>query len=179
MTVLRSATETFGSGHNIDGDKHLPSYIGIHVRRGDQLATSWSFHNGYVPTVNYAQAALDSWSRLHLSSSSPLTVYVASDSPAAQLELIDAFPSDTRIFSLSLSEDAELKALKSPGEYVQAEFARLGEETRKKATRGMIVDFAMLNGMWNRQEVVPEATVCTIRCINMFMITSLLLILRP
>jgi hypothetical protein len=162
-SITQSAAKSPVSGQNTPNGEHKPSYIGIHVRRGDKLATSWAFHNGYVPIPNYAQAALDTWSRLQLSSA-PLTLYIASDSPSAQHELANAFPPDTRVLSLSLSDDPELKALKSPGEYVQAEFARLGETERKQATRGMIVDFAMISGMWAGESVVPEATICTIRC---------------
>jgi len=148
-----------------DTNIHLPSYIGVHVRRGDLHATSWAFHKGYVPIINYAQAALATWSRL-FPSSSPSTIYIASDSPSAERELSDALPSNTSVLSLSRSANPELRTLASPKEYVQSEFAGLGEEERINATRGMIVDFAMVSGMWAwPDDVIPDATVCTIGCV--------------
>jgi hypothetical protein len=145
-----------------DANAYSPSYIGVHVRRGDQKAKSWAFHNGFVPIANYAQAILETWSRLFPSSPSPSTVYIASDSPSAQRELVNALP-QTSVLSLSLSANPELRALASQREYKQEDFGGLGEEERVNATRGMIVDFAMVNGMWTWQDdVVPEATICTI-----------------
>jgi hypothetical protein len=54
--------------------------------------------------------------------------------------------------------------LASRKEYVQKEFAALDEEGRVNATRGVIVDFAMISGMWRwKEDAAPEATVCTIK----------------
>jgi hypothetical protein len=36
-------------------------------------------------------------------------------------------------------------------------------DERIQATRGMIVDFALLSGMWSEdRDIIPAATVCTI-----------------
>jgi hypothetical protein len=146
---------------------HTPSYVGVHVRRGDLRATSWSFHKGYVPINNYAQAALETWTRIFPSSSVPsLAVYIASDSPSADADLKNILPPNVSILSLSRSANPELKVLASPKEYVQNDFNGWGEEERKNATTGMIVDFAMVSGMWAwKDELIPEATVCTIGCV--------------
>jgi hypothetical protein len=152
--------------HTKRTESNSPSYIGIHVRRGDQRATSWSFHDGFVPIANYVQAALDTWSRIFPSSHSSSVVYIASDSPSALNELENDFPPNTAIFSLSRSNDSELRALASKRAYVQKEFAGLDEDERINATKGMIVDFSMVNGMWKwNDDVAPEATICTIRCV--------------
>jgi hypothetical protein len=96
-----------------------------------------------------------------------MTVWIASDSPSAQQELVKALPADTQILSLSLSKDQELTTLESPKEYVQAEFAQLSEDSRKRQTRGMIVDLAMVAGMWNQEVAAPpEAIICTIRSVG-------------
>ena len=162
--VIRSAAMNRGPSPDTGSNHHAPSYIGIHIRRGDQRPSLWEYHHGYVPIAKYADATSKAWSRLLPSVPHPMAVYIASDSPSAQQELVKSLPTDTQVLSLSLSNDEELMGLESPKEYVQAEFARLSEESRKRATRGMIVDFAMISGMWNQDaEVVPEATVCTIR----------------
>ncbi len=59
-------------------------------------------------------------------------------------------------------QNAELKSLASPGEYFQGDFDKYDLETRIKATRGMIVDFALLSGAWIQGG--PDAIVCTVRC---------------
>jgi hypothetical protein len=162
--VVRLAAKSRTPSPETDGNPYPPSYIGIHVRRGDQHASSWEYHNGYIPIAKYAQSISDAWSRLLPSVPHPMVVYAASDSSSALQDLVKSLPDDTQILSLSLSDDAELKALKSPKEYVQSEFAQLPEESRKTATRGVIVDFALVSGMWNNEgEVTPEATLCTIK----------------
>jgi hypothetical protein len=94
-------------------------------------------------------------------------VYIASDSPAAEAELVDALPSNMLLFSLSRSQNPELRALASPNGYVQKEFDKLELEERVNLTRGMVVDFAMLSGMWAwNDDIIPRAIVCTIRYVK-------------
>jgi hypothetical protein len=123
-------------------------YIGVHLRRGDCTALSWEFHDGYVPISNYVQAIKDTWSRI-FPAEDPLAsrIYVASDSPTAQDELIKSLHSDVSVFSLAQSKNPDLQALASPRAYVQDKFSNLELAERIRATRGMIVDFALLNGM--------------------------------
>lgn len=138
-------------------------YIGVHLRRGDRHASSWSFHGGYVPIADYVQAVKDTWSRLFSQFDSIPVVYLSSDSPSALSELASVLGPQIVVYSLGQSQDPALQALVSPGEYVQQEFNELDETIRVTATKGMIVDFALLNGMWAwKDDIIPAATVCTV-----------------
>jgi hypothetical protein len=93
-------------------------------------------------------------------------LYIATDSLSAQREFINALPSSTWVFSLSHTDNPNLRALASKKEagYVQSEFNNLRLDERVDQTRGMIVDFAMISGLWALEnDIVPGATVCTIR----------------
>jgi len=148
-------------------------YIGVHLRRGDRHPASYNYHGGYVPISDYVQAITDTWTRLNSEASSlqddpspDPVVYIAFDSPSAQAELASSLPRDT-IFSLSRSKDPGLQALASTRDYVQKEFDELGEEARINATRGMVLDFAIISGMWAWDgDIFPNATVCTIRSVS-------------
>ncbi|KAH8099442.1 hypothetical protein BXZ70DRAFT_1030725 [Cristinia sonorae] len=152
---------------------HNPDpYIAVHIRKGDRHAAIFPYRGSYVPMDKYIDATQNAWKRLYPNDSSasrepghypsPPITYIASDSPAALKEFTNAFPTSTAVFSLDSSTDPELRGLASPREYVQSEFNQLGEEERILLTRGMIVDFALLSGLWAWEgEVVPGATVCT------------------
>lgn len=135
----------------------------MHIRRGDRKAISWKYHKTYIPIPNYVQAFDDTWKRL-ISGTAPSSggiAYVASDSSSALEEFAQSLTAAT-IFSLSRSKDSELRALASPGEYFQTEFNKLEESARITATRGMIVDFALLSGAWTQDgDLIPDATICT------------------
>ena len=91
----------------------------------------------------------------------PPLMWLASDSPPASREFISAFPTATAVFSLAHSTNSELRALAPVHEYVQAEFDKESLEERVRLTRGMIVDLAMVSGLWSWPgEVVPGAVVC-------------------
>jgi hypothetical protein len=93
-----------------------------------------------------------------------MTVYIASDSPPAEAELAGALPSNTELLSLARSRNLELRELASPKEYVQQEFNKLPSEEQINLTRGMVVDFAVLSGMWaGNDDILPKAIVCTLR----------------
>ncbi|KAG6911277.1 hypothetical protein DXG01_002116 [Tephrocybe rancida] len=137
------------------------SYIALHLRRGDRKP---AFYRGdHVPTENFVQAATTSWSRLSPDRSpEDLVLYVASDSASALREIVDLTSTRYTMFSLFGSANPELRALASPGEYTQKEFNLLSTDARIRATRGMIVDFALLSGMWAEDaDPLPKATVCT------------------
>ncbi|OCH90049.1 hypothetical protein OBBRIDRAFT_793667 [Obba rivulosa] len=152
-------------------------YIAIHIRRGDQTAKSWKHHKGYVPLEDYVQAARDTWTRLFAGTPAaapanpepaqfpaPPITYVASDAPEALRGFTGAFPPETALFALATSTRAELRALAPHHEYNQTAFGAEDEEERVRLTRGMVVDFAMLSGLWaEKGEVVPGAVVCTVR----------------
>ncbi|GLB43568.1 hypothetical protein LshimejAT787_1400800 [Lyophyllum shimeji] len=150
---LTSVTSPDGSGFD--------SYVAVHLRRGDREP---AFYRGkYVPAADFVQAATEVWSELNLDKTpESLSIYVASDSVAALREVEDLTATRYTTFSLFQSADAELRGLASPAEYVQKEFDELQESARIRATRGMIVDFALLSGMWaSEEDVLPEATICT------------------
>lgn len=141
-------------------------YLSVHIRRGDRLGMTWKYHKTHLPTSLYVNAALETWQRLNPTSDGNPLFYVASDSPAAVEEFIDQLPSTVRVFSLGWSSDEELKAIASPRSYVQEEFDTLSEEERTRLTEGMIVDFALLTGLWMKEDdpgVRPYATVCGLR----------------
>jgi hypothetical protein len=96
-------------------------------------------------------------------------LYVAADSPSAQKEFINALPPNAWVFSLAASDDPALRALagKKVSGYVQSEFDKLALDERIKQTRGMVVDFAMISGLWAwGKDTIPSATICTIRYVR-------------
>jgi len=112
---------------------------------GDRKPASYEYHD-YIATQEFAQAANDNWRRLHPDSDGLLSkpiVYVSSDSPSALSEFLEDF--DGQTFSLFVSEI--LRDVACPGEYYQEHFNKL-EDERVMATRGMIIDFALLS--WTR-----------------------------
>ncbi|KAG5644143.1 hypothetical protein DXG03_009037 [Asterophora parasitica] len=136
------------------------SYIAVHLRRGDRAP---AFYRGqYVPAEKFVQAVTDSWSRLNPDRSPEnLSIYVASDSPAAHAEVVDLILYTT--FSLAQSVDPEIRGLASPEEYTQKSFWGLEPTARIRSTRGMIVDFALLSGAWARsRDPLPVATLVAV-----------------
>lgn len=107
-----------------------------------------------------------------------IAVYVASDDPAARaaLELVLLTTGDMstnasegadanedtssdepvprrrrvirKVISLDTIEDTSLSALASGAAYVQSEFNALSEDERVRLTRGALVDFALVSGLW-------------------------------
>lgn len=157
-SLIRKARDQFMSND--------PRYLSVHIRRGDRLGMTWRYHNTHLPTSLYVDAALETWQRLNSTSGDSPLFYVASDSPAAVEEFLDQLPSNVRVSSLGWSNDEELRMIASPRPYVQEEFNTLSEEERIRLTKGMIVDFALLTGLWIREndpDVRPYATVCGLR----------------
>ncbi|TFK68260.1 hypothetical protein BDN72DRAFT_798009 [Pluteus cervinus] len=170
-----------------DPDAILP-YVSVHVRRGDRKPKSYSFLGEKIPTKIYTDALTTVWNRIvdekyptigtsdKEALQSSIVVYFASDSPEALGEFREPFlvaesessaPPDQKktpmVFSLWESNNPELRVLGSRGDYHQREFDELDEGARVRATRGMIVDFAMINGFWSWPgEVKPQAVVCAI-----------------
>lgn len=148
-------------------------YVGVHIRRGDRKAEAWPHRGQYVPITDFVTAVHDSWTRLRpdsiLSPTQPGSViWVASDSPAAQEEFLNAEPGaggalKSTVFSLSRSKNDKLRALASQREYFQSEFDAYSFEERVNATKGALIDFALLSGAWVwDDEARPMASVCTI-----------------
>ncbi|KAJ7204366.1 hypothetical protein GGX14DRAFT_698778 [Mycena pura] len=150
----------------VQADGPAMGYIGLHIRRGDRSA-QWRAYGSYVPLTEYVQGVVDTGSRLGLEPPvedkpvQPFT-YIASDSPAAINEFSSSFSQD-RVFSLSASKRQELRELASQEPYVQNDFMTLEEDVRVRATRGMVVDFALLSGAWAQDgDLIPDATVCAV-----------------
>ena len=149
-----------------DVEKEPSRYLSVHIRRGDRLGLTWKYHNTHLPTSLYIDAALETWQRLNPTSQSNPIFYVASDSPTALEEFLELLPSNIRVSSLEWSDDEELRSIASPRAYVQDEFNTLSEEERSRLTKGMVVDFALLSGLWigeHDSDVRPYATVCGLR----------------
>ncbi|KAF7969009.1 hypothetical protein HWV62_20900 [Athelia sp. TMB] len=144
-------------------DKGPLEYIGVHLRRGDRHAISWRYKGGYVPTSEYAEAVNATSVRLFADVQAPVPLYIASDLPAAEFEVVDALSASRIVMSLSRSSLPQLNEVASRREYVQTEFNQLQEGERESLTRGAIVDFAMLSGMWAvAGQSRPRATICTL-----------------
>ena len=91
----------------------------------------------------------------------PPIMWLASDSPPAAREFAVHFSSATAAFSLEHSTNPELRALAPKHEYVQAEFDAEPLQERVRLTKGVLVDLAMVSGLWAWPgEVVPAAVVC-------------------
>lgn len=150
----------------------------MHIRRGDRHASTFPYRGSHIPLENYVSAAFSAWNRLYDKTSpadarddsaptpfpAPPILYAASDAHAVVEEFMSAFPSSSAVFSLASSTDPGLRALVPQSEYVQEEFDILPEADRVRLTRGMVVDLAMLSGLWAWEgDIVPGATICTIR----------------
>ncbi|KAJ6502634.1 hypothetical protein DFH09DRAFT_1051437 [Mycena vulgaris] len=151
----------------VQDDGPAMGYLGVHIRRGDRTRTWHVYDQPYVPISDYVDGVVEAWSRLglELSADNNLVqpfVYIASDSPAAEKDFAASF-SPERVFSLSGSKREELRTLASPGDYFQDDFKKLEEDVRITATRGMIVDFAVLSGAWSEPgDLIPDGTVCAV-----------------
>ncbi|ESK96166.1 hypothetical protein Moror_7307 [Moniliophthora roreri MCA 2997] len=138
------------------------NYISVHIRRGDSKPSSWKYtQSGPVPIEEFVESVSSTWKRLKILD--PQFVYVASDSPAA-LSQFDKAADGTRTYSLSKSSREEIRALASPDEYDQSDFDQIYSlDERVQQTRGMIVDLALVSGLWSdSQNVQPQAIICTI-----------------
>ena len=154
-------------------------YLGVHIRKGDRHPAAISFYrDGTIPLAKYAIGARQAWAKFYGDSSSepesvdmssdqegrypaPPVMWLASDSPAAVREFEGSFSAATAVFSLNRSANADVRALAPVHEYVQAEFEREELAERMRLTRGMVVDLAMVSGLWAYPgEVVPGAVVC-------------------
>jgi len=160
----KNSRSTQGVQHD---DSPEMGYLGVHIRRGDRAPEWRVYGRQYIPVSDYVSSAVESWTRLGLDISAnnkqvqPF-VYVASDSPEVVKNFSTLFSED-RVFSLSRSKRPELQVLESPEEYFQDIFMTFPDAMRIPATRGMIVDFALLSGAWaNDGDLIPDGTVCAV-----------------
>ena len=162
--LLRLAQAEFSSFLN-QGEKAANSqYVSTHIRRGDRKSLSYSFLDRKIPTKDYLDAVEKTWTRLHNGTPSQIypVVYLATDSSNVHKEFSQVY--EGRSFSLFDSWDPRLSALASPAEYIQKEFNALDLQARVVATRGMIVDLAMVGGLWTKErDLKPDAVICGLR----------------
>ncbi|KZT08733.1 uncharacterized protein LAESUDRAFT_742405 [Laetiporus sulphureus 93-53] len=172
-----------GDDHHAGHNPEPEPYIGVHLRRGERTMQSDMYNQPYLPTSNYARAVRNTWTRLYPDSPLPSTsasqhpdselgplhfpappiTYIATDSPEALREYVTEFPPATAVFALDLSTKPALRAIAPERDYVQEQFAQEPDEQRAAMTRGMLVDLALVSGLWAVEgEVVPGAVICTI-----------------
>ncbi|KIK71440.1 hypothetical protein GYMLUDRAFT_33607 [Collybiopsis luxurians FD-317 M1] len=153
------------------------AYVGVHLRRGDQKAAFTKGPWGYVPLENYVQAVQDIQNRLFSSSASEsgsdvagganMVAYLASDDPVAIESFEDLLNGDggeenqnenqiqITTYSLHKSTSPTLRSLvasqsRSSRGYIQSDFNALEDgEERVKLTRGVVVDMALISGLWS------------------------------
>lgn len=161
--LIKLARESFSSflRNEERGTASGLPFVSTHIRRGDRKTLSFSFPDRKVPTQNYIDAIESTWSRLHHSTKLPV-VYLATDAPEALEEFVQSY--DGVVYSLFTAPDPRLRALASPGEYYQNKFENLNLPSRITATSGMIVDLAVLSGLWPDNEgLAPDAVICALR----------------
>ncbi|KAH9969145.1 hypothetical protein BC827DRAFT_1121921 [Russula dissimulans] len=164
-TLIHSARTELASLLGLHSNHSLPAgqFQGIHVRRGDGVGSSWKYHNENVPIEEYSTAGNAAWNRLFRSPGDfpPQAVYLASDDPGAFEDLQSQLEPGSRMFSLPKSHNSDLRSIASPAPYFQDNFSALPEVDRVRLTTGMIVDFAVLSGMWARDDDPrPGAVIC-------------------
>jgi hypothetical protein len=92
---------------------------------------------------------------------------LASDDPDVFEELQSQLEPGSRIFSLPRSENPDLQNIASPAPYFQDKFAELPEPDRVRLTKGMVVDFALLSGLWAwDDDLKPGAVICGLKYAN-------------
>lgn len=166
-SLIHSARAELVSSLGLDSNHSAPvdQYQSIHVRRGDVMGRSWAYHGKNVPVEAYSSASNAAWNRLFrpIGNSAPQAVYLASDDPDVFEELQSQLEPGSRIFSLAKSTNPDLSKIASPAPYFQSEFAALPEADRVQLTKGMIVDFALLSGLWAwDNDPKPGAVICGI-----------------
>ncbi|KAH9082280.1 hypothetical protein EDB83DRAFT_2503367 [Lactarius deliciosus] len=148
VSLIHSARTELVSFLGLDSNHSArkDQYQSIHVRLGDRMGSSWEYHDKNVPIEEYASASNAAWNRLF---------------PFEELQ--SQLEPDSKIFSLATSTNADLSKIASPAPYFQAEFSALPEADRVRLTKGMIVDFALLSGLWAwDDDPKPGAVICGI-----------------
>lgn len=139
--------------------------------------------NVSIPTLReYTRAVHDTWTRLYPNIPipahgatadhfpAPPVAYVATGSPEALRAYVAAHPPATATFALDLSTNPELRALAPEHAYDDADFREVPIGERVSLTRGVIVDLALMSGLWEEDGfVVPGAAICVAGCVDLFL----------
>lgn len=165
IELARAELSTFLRDTNRRQSPFDSLYMATHIRRGDRKSLSYTFPNRLIPVQDYVDAVKPTWTRLHSESTSYANpvVYVATDSPDADAQFSQLYNGET--FSLFKTSNPRLHSVASPGEYYQKKFDEFDIQSRIAATRGMVVDLAMVSGLWadHANETKPDAVICALR----------------
>jgi len=142
-------------------------YIGVHIRRGDRFASNQKWRRDYVPVVEYSTAVSKAWQKLRSTvkglDESP-SVYIASDSRAAYEDYKALSTAPESVKGLFDAKTNVVQYMAQMSGYIQVLWEKRSRiEERKRWTAGMILDLAMISGLWLKDgEQAPLATVCTV-----------------
>ncbi|KZT73267.1 hypothetical protein DAEQUDRAFT_808385 [Daedalea quercina L-15889] len=168
ISLIRAARSEIASILSLPYDSHTQyePYIGVQLTH--QLSPNVS-----TPSLkDYVQAVHDAWTRLYPNTPIPASsgaghfpappiMYIAADAPEALRGYVAAFTPATAKFALDLSTNADLRALAPEHTYDPVHFREVPVGERISLTRGMLVDLALVSGLWTEDaHVVPGATVC-------------------
>jgi len=157
------------------------------MRHGDLKPQAMRYGLRPIPTDEYATGICNAIDKLALDAprdNKPLIVYAASDSAKAIDELKalnrdgDRNKSPWKVVSLGSSASPEIRELVYPrlDGYEQNDWASSRamlwtDEERVRYTTGMIVDLALLSGLWqsttneSTESITPVAVVCGVKCV--------------
>ena len=172
---------------DFDVPAHAPApYVAVHMRHGDLKPLSLRYGLQPIPVSDYAAGiskAIDELA-LRASADKPLIIYAASDSVKAVEGLQTFQPGNgpacaCKVVSLRSSASPEIRELAYPSldGYRQDDWAGSmamlwTDEERVRYTTGMIVDLALLSGLWpsitngNTESMTPSAVICGIKCVR-------------
>jgi len=170
---------------NLDVTTPAPtSYVAVHMRHGDIKPQALRYGLRPIPTEEYATGIYNAINEFALDAprDKPLIVYAASDSAKAIDELKalkrggDRNKSPWKVVSLRSSASPEIRELVYPrlDGYEQNDWAGSKamlwtDEERVRYTTGMIVDLALLSGLWqstsneSKDSIAPSAVVCGVK----------------
>ncbi|KAF9066325.1 hypothetical protein BDP27DRAFT_1024748 [Rhodocollybia butyracea] len=156
------------------------THIGVHIRRGDLKAKFAKGPGGYVAMDDFVRAVQGIKDRFFSADVPAVMLYIGSDDPHAIEDFTSRLTnSESKFNTFSLSTASpSLRILASRKEYVQSEFnnlpeypdlkineveslAEIGlpvERTRVLLTRGMVVDLALMSGLWIPEDGEGEVT---------------------
>ncbi|KAI0271471.1 hypothetical protein BC834DRAFT_445173 [Gloeopeniophorella convolvens] len=164
--LIRSARAEFASFLGLDPShtSTVDRYQAIHVRLGDRNGTTWKYIDQNVPIEEYSNAANAARTRFRPTGASDApAIYLASDDPNIFDTLQSQLEPGSKIFSLAKSKEPSLREIASSGPYFQDKFNAMPEADRVRLTRGMVVDFALLSGLWAwGDDMKPGATICAL-----------------
>jgi len=142
-------------------------YIGVHIRRGDRFAGNQKWNHDYVPVAEYSNAVSKVWQELRETEEglggSP-NVYIATDSQAAYEDFKALSTAPDAVTGLFDAETTTLRYMAQTSGYIQPLWEKRSRiEERMRWTTGMILDLAMISGLWLKDgERAPLATICTV-----------------